>query len=195
MNLFDSVSDDFQYILDSMGKDIQINGVNARGLITSTSINQSYDDKKIKSLELIKRGDKIKYLDEVYLITSEINGTRNGKYYGLMRKTNYVISILTGTERIDTGQTDNLGRPVYETVNTYSDEPCIVANQTATVGSTGAISLPNGNIDMIFQDNENTQKIALNNTYTFNGQSYTVIGFDKTKTGIIIVKCSLTTSN
>lgn len=92
-NLFDSNLDDFQYLLDNLGMDVEINGVSARAVISNTPINANYDDKKIKTLQLIKRGDKVKYQDNTYLIISEINGTRYGKYKGLMRRTNFVIPV------------------------------------------------------------------------------------------------------
>ncbi|MGG4038558.1 hypothetical protein [Heyndrickxia ginsengihumi] len=185
--------EDFQYILDSLGVDVLINSVSTKAVVTNTPVNANYDDKKINTLEVIKRGDKVTYKNGVYLIISEINADRYGKYKGLMRKTNFIIPIKVGTTQVDTGQKDSLGRPVYETVPTYANEECIVANQTASVGSAGAINLPQGNIDLMFQDNENTKKIALNNVYTIAGQSYKVIGFDNTQIGLIIAKCEKST--
>jgi hypothetical protein len=192
INLFDSNLDDFQYILDNLGTNVEINSVQARAVITNTPINQNYDDKKIKTLQLIKRGDKVKYQDNVYLIISEINGTRYGKYKGLMRRTNFVIPVHIGDQKTIVGY-DDFGRPEYETVPIYGHEECIVANQTATVGNAGQINLPAGNIDLTFQDNDTTRKIKLNDTYVFSGDTYKVYGFDKTKVGLIIVKCVLNT--
>ncbi|EHL78992.1 hypothetical protein [Bacillus smithii] len=187
INLFNNNSDDFQYLLDNLGTDVEINSVQARAVILNTPINQNYDDKKIKTLQSIKRGDKVKYQDNVYLIISEINGTRYGKYKGLMRRTNFVIQIHVGDQKTIVGY-DGLGRPEYETTPIYKNEECIIANQTAAING-GQINLPDGNIDMTFQDNETTRKIKLNDTYVFSGDTYKVYGFDKTKVGLLIVKC------
>lgn len=187
INLFENNSDDFQYLLDNLGTDVEINGGLSRAVITNTPINQNYDDKKIKTLQLIKRGDKVKYQDNVYLVISEINGTRYGKYRGLMRRINFVIQIHVGDQKTIVGY-DDLGRPEYETTPIYKNEECIIANQTAAING-GQINLPNGNIDMTFQDNDTTRKIKLNDTFTISGVTYKVIGFDKTKVGLIIVKC------
>lgn len=187
INLFDNNSDDFQYLLDNLGTYIEINSVQARAVISNTPINQNYDDKKIKTLQSIKRGDKVKYQDNVYLVISEINGTRYGKYKGLMRKTNFVIPIHVGDQKTIVGY-DDLGRPEYETTPIYKNEECIIANQTAAING-GQINLPDGNIDLTFQDNDTTRKIKLNDTFTISGETYKVIGFDKTKVGLLIAKC------
>ncbi|MEK4949105.1 hypothetical protein NST12_01785 [Bacillus sp. FSL W8-1127] len=187
INLFDSNSDDFNYLLDNLGTNVEINGVISRAVISDTPINQNYDDKKIKTLQSIKRGDKINYQGNTYLIISEINGTRYGKYRGLMRRTNFVIQIHVGDQKTIVGY-DDLGRPEYETTPIYKNEECIIANQTASING-GQINLPNGNVDLTLQDNDTTRKIKLNDTFTISGETYKVIGFDKTKVGLLIAKC------
>ncbi|KQL53108.1 hypothetical protein AN964_06010 [Heyndrickxia shackletonii] len=183
--------DDFQYILDSLGIDVQINAVSTKAVITNTPVNANYDDKKINTLDVIKRGDKVTYEDGVYLIISEINGDRYGKYKGLMRRTNFIIPIKVGEEKEYVG-TNDFGEPVYKITPVNVNEECIVANQTASVEN-GSIRLPNGNIDLMFQDNENTKKIKLNDKFSVSDQYYKVIGFDNTEIGLIIVKCEKTT--
>ncbi|MBB2482966.1 hypothetical protein H5P36_22655 [Bacillus sp. APMAM] len=186
-----NVAENFQYILDSLGIDVQINAVSTRAVITNTPVNVHYDDKKINTLDVIKRGDKVIYKDSVYLIISEVNGDRYGKYKGLMRRTNFIIPIKIDEIKEYVG-TNEFGEPIYKITPVNVNEECIVANQTASVEN-GAIRLPNGNIDLTFQDNENTKKIALNDVYTVAGQNYKVIGFDNTEIGLIIVKCEKST--
>ncbi|KQL54054.1 hypothetical protein AN964_11460 [Heyndrickxia shackletonii] len=184
--------DDFQYILDSLGVDVQINAVSTKAVITNTPVNANYDDKKINTLDVIKRGDKVNYGDGVFLIISEVNGNRYGKYKALLRRTNFSLPIKIDEIKELVG-TNDFGEPVYKITPINVNEECIVANQTASVEN-GSIRLPNGNIDLMFQDNENTKKIKLNDTFTVAGQKYKVIGFDNTEIGLIIAKCEKTTA-
>lgn len=185
------VAEDFQYIIENLGVDVQINAVSTKAVITNTPVNVHYDDKKINTLNVIKRGDKVTYDNGVYLIISEVNGDRYGKYKGLMRRTNFSLPVKIDEIKELVGY-NQFGEPVYKITPINVNEECIVANQTASVVN-GAISLPNGNIDLTFQDNDNTKKIKLNDTFTVAGQNYKVIGFDKTEIGLIIVKCEKTT--
>ncbi len=190
INLFQTNTDDFQYILDSLGKDVVINNQPIKAVICNQTLNTEYDDNKISTTQLIKRGDIVDFHGK-WLIISEINGQKNGKYKGIMRKCNGSISIKVGENKVLKGY-DSMGRPIYETIPIYTNVECIVETKVLGLDANGAINLPQGKINIIIQDNADTQKVALSNTFTVAGGTWKVIGIDLTKVGLRILNCEKT---
>lgn len=85
INLFESNTDDFSFLLEQMGKDITINDNPVRALISNTNLNDNYDDKKISSTSPLRRGDVVNFNEKKYLIISEVNDQRFGHYKAIMR--------------------------------------------------------------------------------------------------------------
>lgn len=190
-NFFQSNTDDFQFLLDQMGQDVLLNGVNGRVLITNTNLNKKYDDKNITSTIEIKRGDLIDYNDSNWLIVSEVNGQRYSKYKGIMRKCNFLLHVQTGEQQGEIIGYDGLGRPVYgDPTPIYTDSHAIVDNIVLTNVTGEAINILEGKITVTVQDNVDTQTYAINQTFTLAGINWTIAGINKIKVGLIELECS-----
>lgn len=163
---------DFLYLLDNIGTDITINGIPKRAVITNTSFSNSssHDDKNISTLENIKQGDRIEYNDLYWLIVSEVNGKRYGKYKGVMRACNHIIGFNIN---------DN---PVCIPVIAYGSAIGITSNQYLTV--------PQDEIILTMQDNDITRQIKINDRLAKWNKAYEVIGIDSTEPGLLHLHCS-----
>lgn len=190
INFFQSNTDDFQFLLDQMGQDILLNGVNGRVLITNTNLNVNFDDKKITTTTEIKRGDLITYNNSKWLIVSEVNGQRYSKYKGIMRKCNFLLHIQTGTQNVDTGQKDDLGRPIYTTTPVFIDSDAIADNVVLSYTTGGSMNILKGDITIAVQDNVNTRKYAINQTFSLMGINWKITGINKVNVGLIDLECS-----
>lgn len=188
-NLFETVTDDINYLIESAGVDVTINNVARKVLISNSQISE-FEDRYIHSVEPLKMGDTINYIDSNYLIISESVTQRNGKYKALMRHCNTKIEIIV-IELIDTGEVDYRGAPIYEEVETIIPVPAIVDSRTFSVDSGNAINLVNNQITVTVQDNEQTRGIAINDTFIVNGQNRKLVNVDYTKNGLLILYCDL----
>jgi hypothetical protein len=188
-NLLQTDADDFQFMLDSVGEEVKVNGTTVKALITNTSLTSNYDDKKVTTLQSIKRGDMINYRNGDWLIISEVNGQRYNKYKAIMRKCNCSFQVQTGTVQTLKGY-DSMGRPVYETTPVYVTAKGIADVLWLSVTDSQQINLQQGQIFVTVQDNQDTQKIALGNTFTLMGETWKVDGINKTKVGLFVLTCS-----
>lgn len=189
-NLLQSNTNDFTFILDSIGESVKVNGVNVKAVITNTTLTSNYDDKKISTLEGIKRGDMVSYRNGDWLIISDVNGQRYNKCKAIMRKCNCAFQIQTGTTKKLKGY-DSMGRPIYETVQqTYADVKGIADVLWLSVTDNQPINLPQGQIFVTVQDNQDTQKMTVGSTFTMFGETWKVDGINKTRAGLLIITCS-----
>ncbi len=167
-NLFEP-RDDFSYLLDNIGKDIQINNNSIRAVISSTNVNKENDDKYISTLEPINQGDSIFYDNQNWLIISEINGQRTVKYKGIMRKCNYTIK--------------------FNFQGNVKPFPSILETKLLDIESGQYMTLPVGKIIVTLQDNVDSRDIVLQQRFLIMGQAWKVVGIDKSENGLIILNC------
>lgn len=174
-NLFEneSVTNDFQFILDSAGKDITLNNEPARAVITNTKLNvfTDFDDRHIATLTPIKRGDMIRWNDNNWLIYNEIAESRHSKYKGIMRKCNHEIKFILG--------------------GVIRSFPSIVSAKTHGVDY-GTVNMAEGKIMVTMQDNQLTRLIELNKRFILaNAQPYKIVGIDRTMVGLVTFTADL----
>lgn len=191
MNIFntDQATKDFQFMLDNAAYDILINENVSKGLITSPSLNRivDFDDRYISTLDILKRGDLITYKDKPYLIISEIESMRQINYKAIMRHCNYHITIPGGTELVDTGYTDIVGNPIYEEVEIDPiDLPIIIDNRKFSVTGDQAINVPENQIIIMLQVNDETEEYNVGDSFNVIDQEWNIIDVDKTKVGLYI---------
>lgn len=188
-NVFEPLQEDLDFLFREKGKDVLVNGSARRALIDNTNVNTDFDDKKITTLDEIKRGDLITYENGKWLILSEINGKRNSRYRGIIRKCNQVISIEGEPTEIIIGY-DPMGRPIYETVPGESiNIDCIVDKIQLSVDFKGAINIPDDKIMVVVQDNEQSNKLIYNTEFVIVGSKWKVVGISKVRTGLIELSC------
>jgi hypothetical protein len=108
-----------------LGESATINDNQADIIVGNSKPNEHADTKTIRTLTPLACGDLITYKDNSWLIISEVAGDRRTIFHGLMRSCNFSISVKVGEEQVLIGH-DEIGRPVYETVDVFADFPCIV---------------------------------------------------------------------
>lgn len=169
-NVNDSSLADFEHLLLVIGKDILLNGQTVRALITNTNLEQNYDDKKISSLDPLKRGDLIEYDGNTFMIVSEEAGIRYNKWKGIMRLLPYTITFNASC--------------VFYSVPTY------IQAQSLGVQDGQVMTLAEGKLYVNIPDNEDTQNIKANDRFIKFGQAFKIVGVDRySKPGIIILTC------
>lgn len=162
---------EFRFILDDAGTDVKINGLEQRVLITNTNIQTNNDDKKISSIEPLKRGDLVDYTERRWLIINEVNGLRYDTYKAVMRYCNYTIKFSVDCK-------------VYEF-------PCIIESSTIGVSYDSKMVLPNDLIKVTVQENTDTLKIKRDQRFIKLGSAWNVIGIDWTQQGLITFTCEI----
>lgn len=181
-------TEDLQYIFDSAGETILVNGVERTAIVTNPAISE-YEERYIHTLDKVFRGSLIIISDERYICITESVTKRHSKYKTLIRHCNYTIEIKNYTQ-VYIG--DNaFGVPVYQDVYVDSNYiPAIVNNKTLSVDNQSAIRLANNQIEVIVQDNTlNNSKFVVNNKFSVASKNWKVINVDKSKNGLLILTC------
>ena len=165
MNLFQPNENDFNFILANAGRDILINGIAARAVISNLKVKSDYDDKYISTLAELSQGDRIEYNGLNWLIISEVNGKRYEKYKGTIRACNYVIK--------------------FNFAGNVKPFPALVESKIFDIETGQYITLPTGKILVTIQKNSDSENITLNQRMIKMGSAWKVTGIDKTKNGLI----------
>jgi len=188
INLFETNTDDFQYILDSMGKTIYIDDLPEKAILTHRPINKDFDDYTIKTIYPIQRGDLVAYNNQKYLVLSEVNSDRFGVYKALLRKCNFILHIHVDDERGDYLGDDSYGVPIYEQIPVYEDYSAIVLTVLADWNTGQVINLPDGEIQVVIKDTGSTL-LSVNDDFDFEGLHWIINFIDRTQEGLLILKC------
>lgn len=168
MSIFDFPEQDYLYLLNNAGDDIQVNDdpQTYKALINNLPVNRQADIRTIASTAEIKRGDYITWDNETWLIISEIGHKRYSYYKGIIQKCNYIIKMIFA---------DGIIR----------EYPCIVDGQIFDVEANRYIPIPAGKVIVLMQDNEQSRLIANGRRFIHKGNAFTVTGIDKTQNGMI----------
>ena len=173
-NLFaqPTTKEDFEYILYYMGNQITINGQLQRALITNTSLNRNYDDRKITTLVPLHRGDIVEFNGNKYMIISQVNDTRYDKYKAIMRRLtheivfNFNCKFVTSYGYIEASQLDLIEGRI--------------------------MSLPSGQIKVFVPQNSVRDVVKTGNRFIIEGQPFRIDGVDAyTQPGIVILTCQI----
>jgi hypothetical protein len=165
----------FNFFLREKGELVHINGVQQLALIRdATDTIQMTDEKLIRAATPLHTGDSVDYRDERYLITSQVDQNEQS-CRGRMKKCNQRLALNWG------GQVKWFDAVV---------EARAFSTETGKV-----ISIPEGNILLIVQDNADTRGITLSQRFYMTHQPFKVTGIDHTMNGIIQLSCTLDSIN
>lgn len=172
-NLLEPI-DDFSYLLDNLGKDIQINNIPTKALITNTNLNESNDNKKITTLTNIQRGFLVDYDNQKWLITSEVNGMRYDKYKGIMQKCNNFIIV-------------NIAGILYYV-------PCIVTDGASlNIDTNQYLMTLDTTIYILVANDSINSNIKVNDIFKIGTYNYKVVNIDDiSQSGLLILKMEFT---
>lgn len=160
INLFGDLNNtDFSFMLSQLGKTVTINNVSRQALITNTTLEQNYDDKRITTLDSFSRGDIVIYNNAKYMVISEQNDKRYNKYKGIMRRLPFTIIFNHNC--------------VYSYVDAY------IESVTYGIKTNDFLSIATGTINVHMQDNEAASTIKLGDRFIVKSRAYKVTGIDK----------------
>lgn len=172
MDLYD-LKQDIDYMLLMFGKSIIINDNSATALI-GYSQNTDIEEIKIITKSLIKRGDLIFYNNQNYLVNDDSTGLKNNAYYKVLaQRCNYSIK--------------------FNFSGSVKSFPALSTTKILDIDTSRYMELADGKIQVNLQDNADTKQIALQQRLLSMGYAYQVDGIDRSKVGLIILSCSVTT--
>ncbi|MDH4619960.1 MULTISPECIES: Ig-like domain-containing protein [Brevibacillus] len=169
VNIFQSNPDDYQYILDTLGQDVLINNQPVKAIFSNSTLSTDVDDKKISTLTAISRGDIVHYNNEDWIILSEVNGQRNGRYRAYMRVSDYSIK--------------------FNFQGMVKAFPTIVDGKVFDVETGQYMTLPNSKILVTLQESQETLLITVGQRFIKMGRAWAVEGIDRTQKGLLILWC------
>lgn len=171
INLFESNTDDFAFLLEQMGKDVLINDNPVRALITNTNLNDTYDDRKITSLSPFNRGDVVIYGGKKYMIISEVNDQRYNKYKAIMRS--LPIRIIVNSE------------------SRFYTLDCYINTTDLGITSGKVLTLADGEITVNCSNYSMDSGLKIGARFLLNGQAWKITGKDDfSKNGIVALTCA-----
>lgn len=195
-NAFNDSTTDLEYLLLHAGKDVYINDVQRKAIISNLNMSVMIDteDRYISTLDSIERGNLVRYNNRNFIIITETVFQRYQKYKGIMRHCNFSI---THTEVLEEdcvylGE-DGTGKPVYECTPTVTEDtviPLIVDTKSFSIDRNSAINLATNEITVVAQDNPfNKGKLVVNYNFNLMDIEWRVINVDLTKNGLLVLTC------
>lgn len=164
------VDNDVSYLLTEIGHNCRVNNIMAKAIINNTSMERTYDDKKIITHEELRRGQYIEYNDLFFIVLNEISDKRFLSYYkGIIRRCNYNIKFV-------------LESKLYVFFS-------IIDGDKFDVNRGQLVNLSADTITVTLPSTEVTRKIKKGQRFIKFGQSWRVEGIDYTKKGLIILHC------
>ena len=145
------------------------------------------EKRHISSLEPFKRGDIVEYRDEYFLIVEESVTPRHNKYRATMRRCDHTFVVRDFIERVDTGEVDFQGRPIYKDI--YSDPypiPSVMKQWERSLDKSFAINMMDITFFVDMQDTEKNRKtFATNEVFDIRGKNMRVILQDRSQEGLL----------
>lgn len=166
-----TVDNKIDFFLFEKGEDIKINGVLQRAMLLDAvdKINEDAD-KIIHCKAIIKTGDVIEYIEQKYLITSQIDINTNS-YSAKIKQCNYKIAF-------------NFNGNIK-----WFD--ALIETKVMDINTNQFMAFPVGKIRVSLQDNSDSRDVSLGNRFINTGRAFETIGIDKSNKGIIILTCNL----
>ena len=167
-----NIDNDITYLLQEIGHSVKVNNIMAKAIINNSSMEKTYDDKKIITHEPLKRGHYINYNDLNFMLLNEVNDKRYLSYYkGVMRACNFDIKFIIGSRLY-------LFHSIIE-----SDKFALNQSQFITLSAdTITVTLPSTVV---------TEQIELDMRFISMGRVWKINGLDKTKVGLINLICKI----
>lgn len=158
---------DYQEIFIHEIENIKVNGIDKVGIIVDTT-EKIIDYKNVITDFSIATGDLVYYQNQNWLIVGEVYQTKNS-YKATLRKAPHVLKIYIN--------------------NKLEEIPCIIETGIQNTETNQYISLPNGNIKVMMQDNDITKKIAYGNRFIKMNVPWNVAGFTSENKGLKYLYC------
>ena len=192
VNLFQTQDKDFKVLLQRFGKDVLVNNVKTRVIITNTSLSE-LDDKYVSAFTELKRGDHIQFEGKDYYVINQVKTRRYESYKAIIRCAEHYIRF-------------NLSTYDAQAVKylTYDIKEIASILQTTTdfgLDNGRQMLLAEGQLAIFIQDNPTTRAIysTFTNSQTkhdiiIEDKQYKYIGFDFISKGLVRINVEITTT-
>lgn len=181
VNLFQTQDKDFKVLLNRFGKDVLVNNVKTRVIITNTNMNE-LDNKYITADSELKRGDHVVVDGMDYYVINQVKTRRYESYNAIIRCAEHYI-------RFNLSYYDGIGEYTSYDVK---EVPCIVSTtQDFGLDFGKQMILADGELALFIQDNATTRAIYTSMTtkskhdIIIDDRQYEYIGFDFISKGIL----------
>lgn len=170
------IDNDITYLLQEIGKNCKVENIPASAIVNNSSLERTFDDKKIITTAELKRGNYVEYNNLYFLILNEINDKRYNTYFkAIMRVCNYDVKfVIAGKLYLfySIVESDKFNINESQLINTLAD--------------TITITVPATKI---------TSKIKVGDRIIKFGKAWEIQGVDYTKKGLINLHCKVTAYN
>lgn len=196
-NIFETNTKDFDFMLQSMGQDIFVNGLPTKAIISHQKTIKTKNDIFISTKEPFERGATVYYKNLYWLLQSPMVVSRYDNYKGL----------LTLAEHVVTFNLKGLENEAGEQPTKYLLQSPAVVSRTSDFSSSGtmtnnlSVETIDSELHIFVTDNERTRMIVSienqtsNNYFLFGGQRYEIIGISTVNKGVLEVTAKKTTMN
>src|SRR5665647_2358982 len=170
-----NIDEMIDFFLFEKGEDIKINGVLQRALVLDANDKIIQDADKIIHCKVeIKSGDIIEYMDQKYLITSQVDKNTNS-YCAKMKQCNYKIAF-------------NFSGSVK-----WFD--VLIETKVMDVDTNKYMIFSVGKIKVSMQNNADSRDISTSMRFINTGRVFETVGIDNSNIGLLILTCDLTLIN
>lgn len=189
--------DDISYMIESLGKEIKVNEVIVKALVTNPTINE-FESKYIHTIEPIQQGSIIEIDTKKYITIFENVALRNDKYKTKAEHCNYEIQVGSSEETEWILLVDDEGKAILDL---YGDEqfyegeakpslvPAIVRQLQGVNISGSQLLIPSYKILVTVQDNNiNRRNFELNSEVNILGK-WKVVNVDLSQNGLLNIIC------
>ncbi|GIP51832.1 Ig-like domain-containing protein [Paenibacillus vini] len=170
INLFESTTEDFSFLLDQMGNDVLINDNPVKALITNTNLEQIYDDRRITSLSPFSRGDIVLFNGKKYIVISEVTEKRYTKYKGIIRFLPHTI--------------------IVNSESRFYTLDCYINTSDLGITSGKVLTLADGEITVNCSNYSIDSDLKIGARFLLNGGAWKCTGVDDfSKPGMVALTC------
>ena len=171
-NVANTIDGLFDFFLFDAGTPVTVNGASTAAVVLDADKNLGeYDDKNIMVKSAFKTGDVVEYQGGKHLVFSQVDKNTNS-YAARLRRCNHRIAFN------------------YKGDVQWFD--VFIEAKVFDIEEGKVISLPQGNIIVWVQENEQSTKVALTQRFINTGRAWQVTGIDRTKPGLMRLYCELT---
>lgn len=175
-SVVESVANRSRRVLDDMFSTspsyhiVEVDGEKVESIIHRTN---QYNIKQIhfKYDYEVNVGSIIAYEDKMYLLLEKDKDVLNS--FAKMEECNSTIEVQVGeSERVKIGE-DERGRPIYDHITKYKNEPCIIRDKYYSSNDNSQLPLPEGKLDILlkYQDASN---LVVNYEFNIQKKDYKV---------------------
>ena len=174
-NVAATIDELIDFFLYERGEEIVINEVTTAAVVIEAEAQVGpYDDKIVIVKNELKRGDLITYEEKLRLI-----------YYPVEHRTKSIAGRARECNQ----------RIAFNYAGDVQWFDVIMESQTYDIDTGKVITLPEGQVEMWLQENEESTRVSLNQRYLNTGRAFKVTGIDRAIPGLMRLFCELTEGN